>query len=101
MVKKYILHVGTFEKRKKFIDFDKSIQKLKDELKVDYKLVLAGSTFINGDNNVLLKLKNISKNIIFSSILIPGYIDNNKALYFFSNSLMYVFPSLDEGFVYH
>ena len=28
----------------------------------------------------------------------PGYIDKNKALYFFNNSLMYVFPSIDEGF---
>ena len=28
----------------------------------------------------------------------PGYIDKNKASYFFSNSLMYVFPSIDEGF---
>ena len=77
----------------------KAFKKLKDELKVDYKLVLAGSTFINGDNNVLLKIeKYIEEHNLFSSILIPGYIDNNKALYFFSNSLMYVFPSLDEGF---
>ena len=28
----------------------------------------------------------------------PGYIDKNKALYFYNNSLMYVFPSIDEGF---
>ena len=97
--KKYILHVGTFEKRKNLLTLIKAFKKLKDELKVDYKLVLAGSTFINGDNNVLLKIeKYIEEHNLFSSILIPGYIDNNKALYFFSNSLMYVFPSLDEGF---
>ena len=28
----------------------------------------------------------------------PGYIDKNKALYFYNNSLMYIFPSIDEGF---
>ena len=28
----------------------------------------------------------------------PGYIDKNKVLYFYNNSLMYVFPSVDEGF---
>ena len=28
----------------------------------------------------------------------PGYIDKNKVLYFYNNSLMYVFPSIDEGF---
>ena len=28
----------------------------------------------------------------------PGYIDKNKVLYFYNNSFMYVFPSIDEGF---
>ena len=97
--KKYILHVGTFEKRKNLLTLIKAFKKLKDELKVDYKLVLAGSTYINGDNNVLLKIeKYIKENNLFSSILMPGYIDKNKALYFYNNSLMYVFPSIDEGF---
>ncbi|MBL6592393.1 MAG: glycosyltransferase family 4 protein [Flavobacteriaceae bacterium] len=97
--KKYILHVGTFEKRKNLLTLVKAFKKLKDELKVEYKLVLAGSTYINGDNNVLLKIqKYIAEHNLFSSILMPGYIDKNKALYFYSNSLMYVFPSIDEGF---
>tara|TARA_B100001248_G_scaffold53928_1_gene35470 strand:+ start:392 stop:1483 length:1092 start_codon:yes stop_codon:yes gene_type:complete len=97
--KKYILHIGTFEKRKDLLTLIKGFKILKDELKVDYKLVLAGSTYINGDNKVLLKIqKYIKENNLFSSILMPGYIDKNKALYFYNNSLMYVFPSLDEGF---
>ena len=75
------------------------VDKLKEELKVDYKLVLAGSTYINGDNKVLLKIeKYIAEHNLFTSILMPGYIDKNKALYFYNNSLMYVFPSIDEGF---
>ena len=97
--KKYILHIGTFEKRKDLLTLIKGFKILKDQLKVDYKLVLAGSTYINGDNKVLLKIeKYIKENNLFSSILIPGYIDKNKALYFYNNSLMYVFPSIDEGF---
>ena len=97
--KKYILHIGTFEKRKDLLTLIKGFKILKDELKVDYELVLAGSTYINGDNKVLLKIqKYIKENNLFSSILIPGYIDKNKALYFYNNSLMYVFPSIDEGF---
>ena len=97
--KKYILHVGTFEKRKSLLTLIKAFKKLKEELKVDYKLVLAGSTYINGDNNVLIKIeKYIKKHNLFSSILLPGYIHKNKALYFYNNSLMYVFPSIDEGF---
>ena len=97
--KKYILHVGTFEKRKNLLTLVKAFKKLKDELKVDYKLVLVGSTYINGDNKVLLKIeKYIAEHNLFSSILMPGYIDKNKVLYFYNNSLMYVFPSIDEGF---
>ena len=97
--KKYILHVGTFEKRKNLLTLIKAFKKLKDELNIDYKLVLAGSTYINGDNKILLKIeKYIKENNLFSNILMPGYIDKNKALYFYNNSLMYVFPSLDEGF---
>ena len=55
--KKYILHVGTFEKRKNLLTLIEAFKKLKDELRVNYKLVLAGSTYINGDNNVLLKIE--------------------------------------------
>ena len=97
--KKYILHVGTFERRKNLLTLIKGFKILKDELKVDYKLVLAGSTYINGDNKVLLEIKKyIKENNLFNSILMPGYIDKKKALYFYNNSLMYVFPSIDEGF---
>ena len=97
--KKYILHVGTFEKRKDLLTLIKAFKKLKDELKVDYKLVLAGSTYINGDNDVFLKIqKYLFENNLFNSVLMPGYIDKSKAIYFFSNALMYVFPSIDEGF---
>ena len=85
-------------KRKNLLTLIKAFKKLKDELKVDYKLVLAGS-YINGDNNVLIKIeKYIKEHNLFSSILMPGYIDKNKALYFYNNSLMCVFPSDDEGF---
>ena len=97
--KKYILHVGTFERRKNLLTLIKAFKKLKKELKVDYKLVLAGSTYINGNNEVLLKIeKYITEHNLFNCILMPGYIDKNKALYFYNNSLMYVFPSIDEGF---
>jgi glycosyltransferase involved in cell wall biosynthesis len=97
--RKYILHVGTFEKRKNLLTLIKAFKILKEELQVDYKLVLAGSTYINGDNKVLLKIEEyIAKHNLYNSVLITGYIDKNKALYFYTNALMYVFPSVDEGF---
>ena len=97
--KKYILHIGTFERRKNLLTLIKAFKKIKQELKVDYKLVLAGSTYINGDNKVLIKIeKYIAEHNLLNSILMPGYIDKNKALYYYNNALMYVFPSIDEGF---
>ena len=97
--KKYILHIGTFEKRKDLMTLIKGFKILKDELNIDYKLVLAGSTYINGDNKVFIEIqKYLSENNLYNSVLMPGYIDKSKALYFFSNDLMYVFPSVDECF---
>ncbi len=97
--RKYILHIGTFEKRKDLLTLVKGFKRLKDELKIDYKLVIAGSTYINGENKVFIKIqKYIAKHKLFSSVSIPGYIDKSKAIYFYSNAIMYVFPSIDEGF---
>ncbi len=97
--KKYILHIGTFERRKDLLTLIKAFKKIKDEMNLDYKLVLAGSTYINGNNRVFLKIqKYISEYNLERSILIPGYIDEKKVLYFFSNAIIYVFPSIDEGF---
>tara|TARA_B100001059_G_scaffold235416_1_gene280936 strand:+ start:13310 stop:14401 length:1092 start_codon:yes stop_codon:yes gene_type:complete len=96
---KYILHIGTFEKRKDLLTLIKGFKKLKEELKVNYKLVLAGSTYINGDKSIRLKIeKYLNEHDLISSVLIPGYIDKTEASYFFSNAVMYVFPSIDEGF---
>ena len=97
--KKYILHIGTFEKRKNLLILIKAFKKLKDEENTKFKLVLAGSTYINGHNETYRKIeKFIHEHNLFSSILIPGYISNNEAKYFFSNAKMYIFPSIDEGF---
>ncbi len=98
-IKKYILHIGTFEKRKDLLTLIKAFKRLKETLKVDYKLVLAGSTHINGDKSVFLKIKKyITVNNLSSSVLLPGYINKTQVLYFFSNAVMYVFPTIDEGF---
>ena len=97
--KKYILHVGTFEKRKNLMTLIKAFKILREELKVDYKLVLAGSKYINGDNKIFAEIeKYIKLHNLFNNILMPGYVDKNKVFYFYNNSLMYVFPSVDEGF---
>ncbi len=95
----YILHIGTFEKRKDLLTLVKAFKLFKDNIKSDHKLVLAGSKHINGNNKVFKSIKKyILKNNLFSSILMPGYINKKQAVYYYNNSFIYVFPSIDEGF---
>ena len=97
--KDYILHIGTFEKRKDLLTLVKAFKLFKDNTKSNHKLVLAGSKYINGNNQVYKLIKKyISKNNLFSSIFMPGYIKKKQAIYYYNNAFCYVFPSIDEGF---
>ena len=95
----YILHIGTFEKRKDLLTLVKAFKIFKDNVDSNYKLVLAGSKYINGNNESYKEIKKyISKYDLFSSVLMPGYIKKPQALYYYNNAFAYVFPSIDEGF---
>ena len=97
--KDYILHIGTFEKRKDLLTLVKAFKLFKDNTKSNHKLVLAGSKYINGNNMVYKSIKKyISKNNLFSSIIMPGYIKKKQAVYYYNNAFCYIFPSIDEGF---
>ena len=97
--KNYILHIGTFEKRKDILTLVKAFKLFKDNTNSNLKLVLAGSKYINGDNEEYKKIKKyITKYNLFSSILMPGYINKKQVLYYYNNAFAYVFPSMDEGF---
>ena len=97
--KDYILHIGTFEKRKDLLTLVKAFKLFKDNTKSNHKLVLAGSKYINGNKMVYKSIKKyISKNNLFSSIIIPGYIKKKQAVHYYNNALCYIFPSIDEGF---
>ena len=95
----YILHIGTFEKRKDLLTLVKAFKLFKDNSNSNLKLVLAGSKYLNGNNEEYKKIKKyITKYNLFSSILMPGYINKKQALYYYNNAFAYVFPSIDEGF---
>ncbi len=97
--KDYILHIGTFEKRKDILTLVKAFKLLKDNTKSNLKLVLAGSKNFNGNKQVYIEIKKyISKNNLRSFIIMPGYINKKQAIYYFNNAFTYVFPSIDEGF---
>ena len=97
--KKFITHIGTFEKRKDLLTLVKAFKKLIDNKFLDYKLVLAGAKNLNGYGRLYFDVKNyINKYNLNDYIDIPGYIKEKEIKKIYSESLIYVFPSLDEGF---
>lgn len=83
---KYILSVGTLEPRKNIKRLIEAYQKLSEELRNQYPLVIVGkkawaAEFLN------------DKNIIFT-----GYVDDHDLPYLYSGSKCFVMPSLYEGF---
>ena len=97
--KDYILHIGTFEKRKDLLTLVKAFKLFKDNTNSNLKLVLAGSKTFNGNKHIYKEIKRyILKNNLISFIIMPGYINKKQAIYYFNNAFAYVFPSIDEGF---
>jgi len=97
--KDYILHIGTFEKRKDLLTLVKAFKLFKENTKSNLRLVLAGSKNFNGNKQIYKEIKRyILKNNLFSSVIMPGYINKKQAIYYFNNAFAYVFPSIDEGF---
>ena len=97
--KDYILHIGTFEKRKDLLTLVKAFKLFKDNTKSNLKLVLAGSKNFNGNKQIYREIKGyISKNNLMSFVIMPGYINKKQAFYYYNNAFAYVFPSIDEGF---
>jgi glycosyltransferase involved in cell wall biosynthesis len=97
--KDYILHIGTFEKRKDLLTLVKAFELFKDNTNSNLKLVLAGSKSFNGKKQVYKEIKRyILKRNLISFIIMPGYINKKQAIYYYNNAFAYVFPSIDEGF---
>jgi len=96
----YLLHVGSFDKRKDLITLVKAFKLLKEDTKNKHlKLVLAGKKILNGNAEVLNNLeKYILTNNLSTSILMTDYLSNREISSLFKKALIYVFPSIEEGF---
>ena len=96
----YILHIGSFEKRKDLITLVKAFHVIKkSDSNTKLKLVLAGAQVVNGNKKIIKQIKRyILNNDLENEIILPNYITNEEAHSYYKNALMYVFPSLDEGF---
>ena len=92
----YLLHIGSFEKRKDLITLVKAFKLVDDP---NLKLVLAGAQIINGNSEVLDEIKTfIVQNKLESKVILAGYVSKEEASVLYENATIYVFPSLDEGF---
>ena len=96
--KQYLLHVGVMEKRKNLTNLLKAfllLQKTHPHL----HLILVGAASPKQDMD---DSKNIvafiNDNKLEGRVILTGYIPDNQLSYFYKNALMYVFPSLNEGF---
>jgi glycosyltransferase involved in cell wall biosynthesis len=92
----YLLHIGSFEKRKDLITLVKAFKLVNDP---NLKLVLAGAQIINGNSEVLDEIKTfVFQNKLENKVILAGYVSKAEASLLYKNALLYVFPSLDEGF---
>ena len=96
----YILHIGSFEKRKDLITLVKAFNVIKkQESNTKIKLVLAGAQVVNGNKKIIKQINRyILSNDLENEVILPNYITKEDAHRYYKNALMYVFPSVDEGF---
>jgi glycosyltransferase involved in cell wall biosynthesis len=93
--KKYILYISRIEHPgKNHLNLIKAYEKLSDNIRNKYDLVLAGS-FWQGSEPVK---EYAEQSFCRESIKFPGYIDNSALPSLYRNASLYVFPSLFEGF---
>jgi glycosyltransferase involved in cell wall biosynthesis len=98
--KSYILHIGSFEERKDLLTLVKAFCDLKkNQSNKNLKLILAGAVIVNGNKKVYNKIKSfIDNNNLDSDVIFPNFISNEDLSIYYKNALVYVFPSIDEGF---
>ncbi|HWZ35643.1 MAG TPA: glycosyltransferase family 1 protein [Mucilaginibacter sp.] len=95
----YILHVGAMYRRKNLVALAKAFVELKRTGYPSLKLVLAGSPLMSKVENdpelisALIEEAGLKDDVIFT-----GYMTDHELEHLYTNALMYVFPSLNEGF---
>lgn len=95
----YILHVGTFEKRKNLPALIEAFSKLKQLGVHDLHLVLVGksSNKVTLDDTDFIR-ENIAKFHLNEYVHLVGFADSQTLAMYYSKAMMYVFPSINEGF---
>ena len=90
--KKFIFSVGSIEPRKNLIGLLKAYNLLSNDIKDEYKLVLAG--FKGWENDEIMNIINKNK----ENIIYLGFISDIELAKVYNLSSCFVFPSFYEGF---
>ncbi|MGY3213739.1 glycosyltransferase family 4 protein [Mucilaginibacter sp. HD30] len=97
--KEYILHVGSFFKRKNLPALIAAFAKLKERGYANIKLVLAGPLPASKtENNYREIVDVIAKYKLEKDVILTGYLSDSLLEALYKNALLYVFPSVNEGF---
>lgn len=97
--KNYILHVGSMFKRKNIPALIQAFALLKKERITSLKLVLAGPSSASKDSNDFELIKQaIAESQVSEDIILTGYLTDTQLAGIYASALMYVFPSINEGF---
>ncbi len=96
----YLLHAGSMFKRKNIPALIYAFSKIKAPGHYPkLKLVLAGPSTSNKiDNDHQQIIKAIENTNLQNEIVLTGYLPGYELVQFYKNALMYVFPSINEGF---
>ena len=97
--KKYILHVGTIEKRKNLTTLLKAFELYLQNNSQDLYLIIVGQK----SNKPTLKDDAVFEMVAASSLLkervvFTGYLSDSQTAQLYKHAALYVFPSVNEGF---
>ncbi|TSJ40316.1 glycosyltransferase family 4 protein [Mucilaginibacter corticis] len=95
----YLLHVGSMFKRKNIPALIKAFAEIKASGYPGLKLVLAGPTpSTQTDTDYQQIINSIADAKLQQDVIITGYLSNTQLGLLYKNALVYVFPSVNEGF---
>ncbi|MDB5112235.1 MAG: hypothetical protein JWR67_3349 [Mucilaginibacter sp.] len=95
----YVLHVGSMFKRKNIPALIQAFGEIKKLGYPELKLVLAGPAPSNKfDNDYQSIINTIDNERLQDKVVLTGYLPDNELTCLYQNALMYVFPSVNEGF---
>jgi len=96
---KFILHVGTLEKRKNLVRLIEAFNLLRLSGHKEYSLILVGQPSPKSDMDDSVAIHEVIERLnLRDFVLTPGYASDQDLAYFYKYAEIYAFPSINEGF---